>query len=105
MCCQIMSEVKKLFRTLESGMKIGCYREIMILFKYVDNGLFWKTFRVLHSVVHMKNGRNSCVRNEKRELKKEAQTLDLFSPPHSWPISGRECRIVRFGKLQKWSPS
>lgn len=30
----------------------------------------WKTFVVLHSVVHEKRDRNSCVKNVKRELEK-----------------------------------
>ncbi len=64
----------------------------MISVKYGDNSghfqtVSLKTFIVLRSVVHMTSDTNSCVKNEKGELKREVQTLDLFSPPHSWPIT------------------
>lgn len=34
-----------------------------------------KTFLVLHLDVHMGSDRNSCVKNEERELDREGQTL------------------------------
>lgn len=61
------------------------------MFKYGDNGALFQTvslerFIVLQSVVHMKNDRNSCVRNEKIQREKDVQTLAPFSPPHNLPI-------------------
>lgn len=45
---------------------------------------------VLHSVVNKKKSdRNICEWKRERELKREAQTLLTFSPPHTWPICVR----------------
>lgn len=39
----------------------------------------WKRSIVLHSVLHRKSDRDSCVKNGKRELEREVQTSALLA--------------------------
>lgn len=53
---------------------------------------FWGMFVVFRAVVHMTSDRNSYVRNAKRELDREVQTLAPLSPRHSLPATvGNGC--------------
>lgn len=57
----------------------------------------------MHLVVHKRSGSNSCVTKEKKKKKSEKFKPGLLSKFHiAGQLSGCECGIVSFGKLQEW---
>lgn len=55
----------------DRGDVISFYYEYIYIF---SDSLSWKAVIVLHSPVHMKSDRNTCVMNEKGEREREVQT-------------------------------
>lgn len=54
-------------------------------------------WRTIHSVVHMKSNKSSCVTNENREFDREVQSPPNFTSPHSSPVnlwSGHDWKVV-----------
>lgn len=55
-------------------------------------------FIVLHPVVSIKSDRNSCVKNDKREIKREVQTLLIL-------LALQRCPIIKVGVHVRFSVS